>query len=213
MKKIFFVVIVACIFLSACSQAPSPEKEIYNNAEFVATEPTVSEVTVIEQQVKIEQPVIEVQIEEEKPVVSEKPKQETSISPTEKPAETAPPKAQEQPPVETPAPEPVITPKPITPTPEPTPVPTPEPPPQPAFDVAYWVQFAKDYGTSIGMKLDSTATGSWDTPIGANAKCIYLERDIKDGLNWYKNDYGYEYFWVWSEQIGENRYNIYIGYA
>ena len=91
--------------------------------------------------------------------------------------------------------------------------PTPPPTPEPAFDVEYWVQFAKNYGVSIGLTLDSSVTGSWDNPITANSKSIYLERDLTGMLSWYKNDYGFESFWVWSQDLGNGNYNIYIGYA
>lgn len=133
----------------------------------------------------------------------------TTTTPTQKPVVTpeSTPKPIETP---NPTPEPTLVP---TPTPVPTPEPTPQPTPTPSFDVNYWVEFAKSYGQSLGMSLDSSSIGSWDTPIGASAKSIYLERDIKDTLDWYKNDFGYTGFYVWAEQIGDGRYNIYISYC
>ena len=92
-----------------------------------------------------------------------------------------------------------------------TEVPSAEPE-APAFDVFAYVQAAKDYGTQIGLALDSTATACWDNPITANAGCRYLERDIKDVLDWYKQS-GYTAFWVWTEQVGNGEYLIYIGYT
>lgn len=85
-------------------------------------------------------------------------------------------------------------------------------PPPPAFDVNAWIDFAKNYGQSIGLGLDSTATFCWDDPITANSSCIYLERDIKDTLDWYKSS-GFTVFWAWSENLGTGNYLIYIGYA
>lgn len=90
----------------------------------------------------------------------------------------------------------------------------PAEPETPAFDVSVYVQFAKDYGTSekVGLVLDNTATACWDDPITANAGCRYLERDLKDRLDWYRQS-GFTAFWVWAEQTGEGEYLIYIGYA
>ena len=75
-----------------------------------------------------------------------------------------------------------------------------------------YVSFAKDYGTRIGLKLDSTAVSCWDDPITANASCTYLERDIRDRLNWYLSS-SITSFWVWSVDEGGGSYLIYIGYA
>lgn len=89
----------------------------------------------------------------------------------------------------------------------------PEPQPtEPACDVSRYVSYAKSYGSGIGLTLDSSATGCWDTPIEAHAGCIYLERDIRDCLIWYKAS-GYTAFWVWSVDAGGGNYEIYIGYA
>ena len=100
------------------------------------------------------------------------------------------------------------------PNPEPTPAPDPKPtePPVPAFDVEGYVEMAKSYGQSIGLKLDSSATACWDNPIYANADSLYIQRDLQDTLNWYK-DSGFTSFWVWTENLGNNDYHIYIGYA
>lgn len=139
-----------------------------------------------------------------KPTITENPQAVAPATPESKAEIAATPQPEQSPnPTIPPTPEPII----------PTPVPTPEPTPEPFFDVGYWVQYAKNYGTSIGMNLDSSSTGSWDTPIVASSKSIYLERDIKDTLDWYKNDYGYQGFWVWSESLSNGKYNIYISYS
>lgn len=88
----------------------------------------------------------------------------------------------------------------------------PTQPEEPEFDVSYWVSFAVSYGQQAGLVYDATATDCWDTPILASAKSIYLERDITARLNRYVR-YGYTAFCVWSEQLSDGRYNIYIGYA
>lgn len=101
------------------------------------------------------------------------------------------------------------------PDPEPTQPPQtsePAPEPEPVFDVSVWVSFAQSYGQQIGLSYDSTATDCWDNPILARAKSIYLERDITSRLDRYVR-YGYTAFCVWSEQLPDGRYNIYIGYA
>lgn len=82
----------------------------------------------------------------------------------------------------------------------------------PAFDVSGHVQFAKEYGLQIGLALDSTATACWDDPLTVNAGCRYLERDLKDRLDWYKQS-GFTAFWVWAEQVAAGEYLVYIGYA
>lgn len=89
---------------------------------------------------------------------------------------------------------------------------SPAEPEAPAFDVSAYVQFAKDYGTQAGLALDSSATDCWDDPLTANAGCRYLERDLKDRLDWYQQS-GFKAFWVWAEQVAEGEYLIYIGYA
>lgn len=91
--------------------------------------------------------------------------------------------------------------------------PTPEPEQTTSvFDVSGYVSFAKNYAQSIGLSLDSTATGCWDTPIEAHAGCIYLERDIRDRLDWYL-DSGFTAIWVWSVDLGGGNHEIFIGYA
>ena len=71
---------------------------------------------------------------------------------------------------------------------------------------------AKSYGQSMGLTLDSSATTYWDNPIYTNADSLYIQRDLQDTLNWYK-DSGFTSFWVWTENLGNNDYHIYIGYA
>lgn len=82
-----------------------------------------------------------------------------------------------------------------------------------AYDVNYYIQFGKNYAASIGLTLDSSAADCWDNPISAGASCTYTERDIKDRLNRYKNIEKFTAVWLWAEDLGGGRYNIYIGYA
>lgn len=84
---------------------------------------------------------------------------------------------------------------------------------EPEFDINHWVEYAKNYAVSKGLILSSTAMDCWDNPIGADAHCIYLERDIQSRLNRYANDEDITDVWIWAESTGNGRYDIYIGYA
>lgn len=92
-----------------------------------------------------------------------------------------------------------------------------EPPKQestePAFDISYWISFAKSYAESIGLALDSGAVYCWDNPIAAGVKCKYTERDIRGYLDRYAKDGDITDVWIWYEQTGSGSYEIYIGYA
>ena len=85
--------------------------------------------------------------------------------------------------------------------------------PPKAFDIDYWVDYAKTYAKSKGLALDATAIDCWDNPIRAGAHCIYLERDIQSRLNRYANDEDITDVWIWIESVGNDCYDIYIGYA
>lgn len=91
---------------------------------------------------------------------------------------------------------------------------TPEPsvPEEKPFDISPYLTDAIEYGQYIGLKLDSTATACNDDPIFANADSKFLERDLCDRLNWYVES-GFTAFWIWTEDLGNNEYNIFIGYA
>lgn len=132
--------------------------------------------------------------EETKPPVSQQP-QPTTPSASQQEQKPDPPESSKPPASESEAP----------------PIPT-DPESTPAFDVTPYVQSAKEYGAGIGLTLDSTATACWDDPLTANARCRYLERDLRDRLDWYKVS-GINAFWVWAEQTGDGEYLIYIGYA
>lgn len=81
------------------------------------------------------------------------------------------------------------------------------------FDIDYWISFAKDYAQSVGLQLDSEAVYCWDNPIRAGAYCEYLERDIHSRLNRYKTDKEITAVWIWAEEVSDDIYDIYIGYA
>lgn len=93
------------------------------------------------------------------------------------------------------------------------PEPPKEEPTEPAFDIGYWIGFAKSYAESVGLTLNSEAVYCWDNPIDADAGCIYLERDIQSRLNRYAADAEITDVWVWYEAVSAGSYLIYIGYA
>ena len=96
---------------------------------------------------------------------------------------------------------------------KPTEKPTTTKPSEPKFDIDYWISFAQNYAKSVGLRLESSAVDCWDNPILANAKCKYLERDIKSRLNRYAKDEDITDVWIWAEKVSDNSYEIYIGYA
>ncbi len=97
--------------------------------------------------------------------------------------------------------------------PKPTETSTPVTETEPAFDIDYWISYAQNYAKSVGLRLESSAVDCWDNPIPANAKCKYLERDIKSRLNYYAKAEDITDVWIWAEKVADNSYEIYIGYA
>ena len=112
------------------------------------------------------------------------------------PAETVPPEA---PPTESDPSKPV----------------TDEPAPQPeekSFNMDYWLGYAKDYAVGIGLRLDENAADSWDTPIRCSSKTEdVLAAYIRDDLTYYKNEEGCTAVWIWTEQVGDGQYELFIG--
>ena len=88
-----------------------------------------------------------------------------------------------------------------------------EPEPEPAFDIDYWISYAKSTAVSLGLTLENSATECWDNPISAEQGCIYLERDINSRLKRYAEDKSITDVWIWYECVGTDKYLIYIGYA
>lgn len=84
---------------------------------------------------------------------------------------------------------------------------------EPAFDIGYWISFAQSYAESVGLTLDSGAAYCWDNPIAAGSKCNCTERDIKGYLNRYAKDGDITDVWIWYEQVSDNYFEVYIGYA
>lgn len=153
------------------------------------------------------------------------------------PAAEQSPAAQEQPPQttvpnNTPKPE---TPKAAEPTPEPKPTPTQQPTPPPAeetpkveqpqeiippeepavpeFNIQTWIDYAKTYVVSVGLRLESSADDCWDNPITAGAYSTCLERDIAGRLDRYSRDEDITDVWIWTQARSDGSYDLYIGYA
>ncbi len=105
------------------------------------------------------------------------------------------------------------TPQPTTESHKDTEAPKPTEQPKPSIDIDGQISFAKEYATSIGLTLDSTATDCWDNPITVNAGKADVKGDIKSRLNRYKNTEGFTSVWVWAVKISDTEYELYIGYA
>lgn len=214
MRKTSILVIIAvlAVLLASCSQvdetgdipSTTPPTSSFSAGETEETTLPSEEPTVMPES---EPP----QLTESEQSTATPAKDSTSTStqkPQSKPSTDASQPVQSQAPAETS--------KPSTPSKPPaTSTPT-QPPatsePKPVFDINYWIQFAKDYGKSIGLIYDEGTTGSWDTPIAAGSTLKYTERDIKGYLNGYVQS-GVQYFSVWAEKRSDGKYDIYIGYA
>lgn len=139
-------------------------------------------------------------------VLSQPSEPEKKTDESERRPESAAPTEKEQPtPPATEEPKPAEQPQPT--------VPPQEEPTEPAFDIGYWIGFAKSYAESVGLTLNSEAVYCWDNPIAAGVKCKYTERDIRGYLDRYAKDGDIADVWIWYEQTGIGSYEIYIGYA
>ena len=85
--------------------------------------------------------------------------------------------------------------------------------PEPDFDIGYWINFANELAESKGLRLDPSANDCWDNPITANPDCIYLQRDLDARLSRYASTDDITDVWIWYEDLGDQHYLIYIGYA
>ena len=96
--------------------------------------------------------------------------------------------------------------------------PTTEPPTQPTvtepeFNINDWIDYAKSYAESVGLRPESSAVDCWDNPITAGAHSAYLKRDIESRLNRYSRDEDITDVWIWAEKSSDGSYDLYIGYA
>ena len=93
------------------------------------------------------------QVSEPSKTPDESERQPESSAPTEKEQPTSP---------ATEAPKPAEQPQPTE--------PPQEEPTEPAFDISYWIGFAKSYAESVGLTLNSEAVYCWDNPIAAGSQ-------------------------------------------
>lgn len=89
----------------------------------------------------------------------------------------------------------------------------PEEPAVPDFNIQTWIDYAKTYAVSVGLRLESSAVDCWDNPITAGPHSLYLERDIESRLNRYSKDEDITDVWIWAEKRPDGSYDLYIGYA
>ncbi len=166
----------------------SPAGTVSSSAETKQPEPAPTE----QQKEKTEEPVLPEPSNPEKPTSAQ----------TQKPAK--PPKAESS------SPPPAEEPQQSEPPQESTP---PEEPTVPDFNIQTWIDHAKTYAVSVGLRLESSAVDCWDNPITASAHSLYLERDIESRLNRYSRDEDITDVWIWAEERSDGSYDLYIGYA
>ena len=205
--RIIAVLVLLALSLSGCAKADRSEVSVPSSQETVTTKPAQSTVPQEQATVSVSESTeipaentAEPETEKAQPEISTPAKEE--MPPTvSSSTETVPPKASE-PPTEPMATQPQ----------EPEP-PVAEEPTESAFDIQTWIDYAKAYAESVGLRLESSAVDCWDNPIDADADCIYLERDIQSRLNRYARDEDITDVWIWAEARSDGQYDLYIGYA
>ena len=209
MRKVWMITALALLALSVSGCANADYSEgTPSSEETVMTEPgqsiapqerttvSVSESTEISAESTAKSEIAEIPPEISTPTV------DNAHLPTESgTTESAPPKASE-PPQATPT----------DPPKQETELPAAEEPTEPEFDIQVWIDYAKAYAESVGLRPESSAVDCWDTPISAGAHCS-PERDIQSRLNRYSRDEDITDVWIWAELRPDGRYDLYIGYA
>ena len=209
MRKMWMIAAFALLALSVSGCANAEHSERTPSSEETAmpepvqsiapqerTTVSVSESTEISAESTAETKAAEIPPEVSTPAVDSAP------LPTESSAtEPAPPKASEPPPA-----------APTDPPMQETEPPAAEKPAEPEFDIQTWIDYAKTYAESVGLRPESSAVDCWDTPISAGAHCS-PERDIQSRLNRYSRDEDITDVWIWAELRPDGRYDLYIGYA
>lgn len=207
--RIIAVLVLLALSLSGCANVDRSEVSAPSSQETVMAEPAQSTVPQEQATVSVsgstEVPAeitAEPEPVETKPEVSTPAKEETPPT-VNIPTETTQPKASEpEPPTE-----------PMATQPQEPESPAEEEPTEPAFDIQTWIDYAKAYAESIGLRLESSAVDCWDNPISAGAHCSYPERDIQSRLNRYARDEDITDVWIWAEARSDGKYDLYIGYA
>ena len=207
--RIIAVLVLLALSLSGCANVDHSEVSAPSSQETVMAEPAQSTVPQEQATVSVsgstEVPAeitAEPEPVETKPEVSTPAKEETPPT-VSSPTETTPPKASEpEPPTE-----------PMATQPQEPESPAEEEPTEPAFDIQTWIDYAKAYAESIGLRMESSAVDCWDNPISVGTHCSYLERDIQSRLNRYARDEDITDVWIWAEARSDGKYDLYIGYA
>ena len=207
--RIIAVLVLLALSLSGCANVDRSEVSAPSSQETVMAEPAQSTVPQEQATVSVsgstEVPAeitAEPEPVETKPEVSTPAKEETPPT-VSSPTETTPPKASEpEPPTE-----------PMATQPQEPESPAEEEPTEPAFDIQTWIDYAKAYAESIGLRMENSAVDCWDNPISVGTHCSYLERDIQSRLNRYARDEDITDVWIWAEARSDGKYDLYIGYA
>ncbi len=207
--KIIVVLALLALSLSGCANADYSEVSVPSSQKTVTAEPVQStvpqEITTVSVSGSTEIPTesaVELETVKEKSEVSTPAKEE--MPPTvSSPTETTPPKASEP---EAPA-------APTETQPQVPEQPAEGEPTEPEFDIQTWIDYAKAYAESVGLRLESSAVDCWDSPISAGTHCSYLERDIQSRLNRYARDEDITDVWIWAEARSDGKFDLYIGYA
>ena len=207
--KIIVVLALLTLFLSGCANVDRSEVSAPSSQEMVAIEHAQSTVPQESIAVSVSEST-EIPAENTAKPETEKAQPEVSIPAKEEtppavssPTEIAPPK----PPEPEPPTEPMAT------QPQEPESPAEEEPTEPAFDIQTWIDYAKAYAESIGLRMESSAVDCWDNPISVGTHCSYLERDIQSRLNRYARDEDITDVWIWAEARSDGKYDLYIGYA
>ena len=207
--RIIAVLVLLTLSLSGCANAGRSEVAVPSSQETVTAEPAQSTVSQESTAVSVSESTeipaestAEPKMEKAQPEVSIPAKEETPPT-VSSPTETTPPKSSEPEPstelAETQPQEPEL--------------PDEKEPAEPAFDIQTWIDYAKAYAESVGLRLESSAVDCWDNPISAGTHCSYLGRDIQSRLNRYARDEDITDVWIWAEARSDGKYDLYIGYA
>ncbi len=207
--KIIAVLALLTLSLSGCANTDRSEVSAPSSQETITAEPVQSTAPREQGTVPVSEST-EIPAESTEPTEIVEAKSEVSIPAKEEtpptvniPTETTPPKASEPEPPE----EPTET------QPQESKPPDEEEPTEPAFDIQTWIDYAKAYAESVGLRLESSAVDCWDNPISVGTHCSYLERDIQSRLNRYARDEDITDVWIWAEARSDGKYDLYIGYA
>lgn len=207
--RIIAVLALLALSLSGCANTDRFVVSAPPSQETVTTEPAQNTVPREQGTVPVSEST-EIPAESTEPTEIVEAKSEVSIPAKEEtpptvniPTETTTPKASESEPPE----EPTET------QPQESKPPDEEEPTEPAFDIQTWIDYAKAYAESVGLRLESSAVDCWDNPISAGAHCSYPERDIQSRLNRYARDEDITDVWIWAEARSDGKYDLYIGYA